>query len=47
MFCTGNENICPAGSVETLNDEANKANEDVCVGKSRGKMCVQTKACDC
>lgn len=47
LFCTGNVNICPAGSSEGFDATATAANEEACKGLSLGEGCVQTKACDC
>ncbi|KAL1872398.1 hypothetical protein Daus18300_004368 [Diaporthe australafricana] len=45
LFCSGNTNICTAGTTDTFDDTATKANEHSCAGLSRGDSCVQTVAC--
>lgn len=45
LFCTGNTNVCRAGTTDTFDDTATKANEDACKGLSRGDSCTQTVAC--
>ncbi|KAI3397816.1 hypothetical protein diail_10349 [Diaporthe ilicicola] len=45
LFCSGNTNVCTAGTTDTFDDTATKANEDACAGLNRGDNCVQTVAC--
>lgn len=45
VFCSGNDNVCGQGQVDTQDATTTKANEESCVGVNVGDSCTQSIAC--